>query len=207
MVFDHICGRVASWDSKGTTLGRRPQNRAIKRRGTDPRTGLLNVFRQMACLLLWVARFPSLSGPGPGLCSCVVCGASLGVFARLPVLCFLWATTREPILSSGFDEGDALLNRYLSSPVYVCEIRYHLQGARVIVANTSMAARWYTSTPSSLSSTPCRPCSLIRLCSSRPSCLSSTSWFLLLLSAFSLRIWRSSCALQACMCCSKLLPL
>ena len=56
----------------------------------------------------------------------------------------------------------------------------------MIVANTSMAARWYTSTPSSLSSTPCRPFSLNRLCSSRPSCLSSTSWFLLLLSAFSL---------------------
>ena len=82
--------------------------------------------------------FSFLPGPGPGLCSCVVCGASLGAFALFLVLCALWATTREPILSSRFDEEDALLNRYLSTPVYVCAIRYHLQGARVIVAYTSM---------------------------------------------------------------------
>ena len=63
---------------------------------------------------------------------------ALGAFAPFLVLCALWATTREPILSSRFDEEDALLNRYLSTPVYVCEIRYHLQGTRVIVAYTSV---------------------------------------------------------------------
>ena len=68
----------------------------------------------------------------------MVCGASLGAFPLFLVLCVLWATTRDPILSSGFDEEDAFLNRYLFTPVYVCEIRYHLQGARVIVAYTSM---------------------------------------------------------------------
>ena len=31
VVFDHICARVASCDSKAKTLGRRPQNRATKK--------------------------------------------------------------------------------------------------------------------------------------------------------------------------------
>ena len=120
------------WLSSTKNLGRRPQNRAIKRKGTDPKTGLLNVKRRMGCLLLWVARFPSCLVLALACCSCVVCGLLLGLFALFLVLCALWATTREPILSSRFDEEDALLNRYLSTPVCVCEIRCHLQGTRVI---------------------------------------------------------------------------
>ena len=49
--------RREGWLSSTKNLGRRPQNRAIKR--SDPKTGLLNVKRLMVCLLLWVARFPS----------------------------------------------------------------------------------------------------------------------------------------------------
>ena len=91
----------------------------------------------MACLLLWVARFPSC------LVLALACARAWsvgppGAFALFLVLCVLWATTREPILSSRFDERVALLYRYLSTPVYVCVIRCHLQGARVIVAYTSM---------------------------------------------------------------------
>ena len=51
--------RREGWLSSTKNLGRRPQNRAIKRRAPTPKTGLLNVKRLMACLLLWVARFPS----------------------------------------------------------------------------------------------------------------------------------------------------
>ena len=125
--------RREGWLSSTKNLGRRPQNRAIKRKGTDPKTGLLNVKRLLACLLLWVARFPSC------LVLALACArawsvGSLGAFALFLVLCALWATTREPILSSRF----ALLIRYLSTPVYVCVIRFHLQGARVIFAYTSM---------------------------------------------------------------------
>ena len=81
-------GRLANDDchavalsSESRSFERSLQDR-LTRKGTDPRTGLLNVKRLMACLLLWVARFPSLSGPGSCLCSCVVCGSSLGVFGR-----------------------------------------------------------------------------------------------------------------------------
>ena len=49
VVFGHGCGRVANWDSEGTTLGRRPQNRATKKgRGTlkaKGGTGLVSVLR------------------------------------------------------------------------------------------------------------------------------------------------------------------
>ena len=34
-----------------------------------------------------------------------------GLFALFLVLCTLWATTREPILSSGFDEEDTLFEQ------------------------------------------------------------------------------------------------
>ena len=129
--------RREGWLSSTKNLGRRPQNRAIKRKGTDPKTGLLNVKRLLACLLLWVARFPSC------LVLALACARAwsvgpLGAFALFLVLYALWATTREPILSSRFVEEDALLIRYLSTPVYVCVIRFHLQGARVIFAYTSM---------------------------------------------------------------------
>ena len=129
--------RREGWLSSTKYLGRRPQNRAIKRKGTDPKTGLLNVKRLIACLLLWVARFPSC------LVLVLACARAwsvgpLGAFALFLVLCALWATTRKPILSSRFDKEVALLYRYLSTPVYVRVIRCHLQGARVIVAYTSM---------------------------------------------------------------------
>ena len=140
-----------------------------KTKGTEPRTSLLNFKRQKACLLLWVAGFPSPSGPGPGLCSCVVCGSSLGAFALFLVLCASWATTREPFLSSGFDDEDAVLNRYLSTPVYVICVRLHtgwfLSGFFITgspwcrsscvccVFVYREASRRYTSRPSTLSST------------------------------------------------------
>ena len=64
-----------------TPKERRPQNRANERKGTDPQTGLLNVKCETASLLPWVAGSLSLPGPGPGRCSCVVPGPSLGAFA------------------------------------------------------------------------------------------------------------------------------
>ena len=114
--------RREGWLSSTKNLGRRPQNRAIKRKGTDPKTGLLNVKRLLACLLLWVARFPSCLVLALA-CARAWSAGSLGAFALFLVLCALWATTREPILSSRFVEEDALLIRYLSTPVYVCVIR------------------------------------------------------------------------------------
>ena len=88
-------------------------------KGTDPKTGLLNVKTSFGLSVALGCSFSFLPGPGPGLCSCVVCGASLGALALFLVLCALWATTREPIPFLTF-QRDALLIRYLSTPVYVC---------------------------------------------------------------------------------------
>ena len=131
---------------------------------TAPRTGLLNVRRQMACLLLWVARFsfPDWFWPWAVL---------FGAFALFQVLCASWATTREPVLSSGFDDEDAVLNRCLSTPVYVREFSVRLHTGWFLSGSCFTgcpwcrsscvccvyvhweASRWYTSRPSSLCST------------------------------------------------------
>ena len=81
--------------------------------------------------------FSFLPGPGPGLCSCVVCGASWG-FCSVPSPERLVGDDprTDPFLT--FRRESRTLYRYLSTPVYVYVIRCHLQGARVIVAYTSM---------------------------------------------------------------------
>ena len=108
--FDQRCGRVASWGLEASDLpwrstyrwrsrllldlplvvelpGRRHDPRAPTPEPRDQQKGhrpqnwsskMLNVKKPVCCFGLLV--FPSLSGLGPGLCSCLVCGPLLGHF-------------------------------------------------------------------------------------------------------------------------------
>ena len=119
-------GRLAAWPMTIVMLWHyrlrvvhlsAPSRTASRERAPTLERVSLYVKCQKACLLPWFAGFPSLSGPGSGLCSCVVCGPSLGAFRSVPgpVLLvgddprtdpFLCFSTRQ--LSS----QDAVLDRY-----------------------------------------------------------------------------------------------
>ena len=83
--FDQRCGRVASWDSEGTTLGRRPQNRATKK-GHRPKNRLayqklVGTMSGRTCLFCRPLAAPVVRTgwpKGPG---------ALSLLARVPAIC------------------------------------------------------------------------------------------------------------------------
>ena len=136
-------------------------------KGTDPKTGLLNVKRLMACLLLWVARFPSclvlaLAGarawfvvPLSGL---LLCSWSCAPCGRRPEnRSFPHVSTRRTFVQ---------VSLYSSPRMCI------LSCIRV------SSSTWLAPSPSSLSSSPSRPSSLYKRLPLRLSCLRSTSLLL-----------------------------